>query len=172
MRWLGLISFTLLTACGATEMKSQKLQDGSWTFTCELAMDECIRRAQEQCPNQRFRIFEGTSETRLRDAPPFERAYHTSRLHLACTQDGANVLLAVGGENAATANIAAKPAAACSVGETRACVGPGACKGGQACLADGKGYGACDCGPATTAVEPAPTPTPTPDPATTSSPAP
>jgi hypothetical protein len=43
-----------------------------------------------------------------------------------------------------------KPTApSCSPGETRACVGAGACKGGQACLPDGKGFGSCDCGPTT-----------------------
>jgi hypothetical protein len=90
MRWFGLVSVAaLLAACGAAEVQSQKLNDGSYKITCELSMDECIRRVQDQCRNQRFRILEGTSETRLRDAPPFEKAYHTSRLHLMCTDDGA-----------------------------------------------------------------------------------
>ncbi len=35
---------------------------------------------------------------------------------------------------------------ACTPGMSQACVGPGACKGGQACKADGSGYGPCDCG--------------------------
>ena len=35
----------------------------------------------------------------------------------------------------------------CSPGETRQCVGPGACEGGQACEEDGSGFGPCDCGP-------------------------
>lgn len=34
----------------------------------------------------------------------------------------------------------------CASGETRACVGPGACEGGQACEADGQGWTPCDCG--------------------------
>lgn len=156
MRWLSLSSFVLLTACGASEFQSQKLADGSYTFKCELAMDECIRRAQDTCRNQRYRILEGTSETRLRDAPPFERAYHTSRLHLICTDDGANVLLKVGSE----APEKPKPAPGCAVGETRACIGAGACKGGQACLPDGSGFGSCDCGNAEppVAAEPGSTP--------------
>jgi hypothetical protein len=36
----------------------------------------------------------------------------------------------------------------CAQGETRACVGPGACPGGQLCVADGT-WGVCDCGAAT-----------------------
>lgn len=161
MRWLSLSSFVLLTACGASEFQSQKLADGSHTFKCELAMDECVRRAQETCKNQRFRIIEGTSETRLRDAPPFERAYHTSRLHLMCTDDGANVLLKVGTEAAEAEKPKAGPG--CSAGETRACVGPGACKGGQACLPDGSAFGSCDCGSASLPAPPA-------EPASTASP--
>jgi len=34
----------------------------------------------------------------------------------------------------------------CTPGTSVACVGAGGCAGGQVCLADGTGYGACDCG--------------------------
>jgi len=151
MRWLCFGSLGLLVACGVPEVQSQKLKDGSWSFTCQLSMDECVRRVQEQCKNQRYRILEGTSETRLRDAPPFERAYHTSRLHLVCNDDGANVLLSV----SSSPDAAAKPSSACAAGETRECVGPGARKGGQACAADGKSFGSCDCGTKTATPPPA-----------------
>lgn len=36
--------------------------------------------------------------------------------------------------------------AACHKGDTRACLGPGACNGAQTCLPDHSGFGACDCG--------------------------
>lgn len=140
-------------------------------FTCELSMDECVRRVQEQCKNERFRILEGTSETRLRDAPPFEKAYHTSRLHLVCTNDGADVLLSTQKSPEPGAPAAAK---ACSVGETRACVGAAACKGGQTCLPDGSGFSGCDCGPATPSATPggATTTTPSTEPVTIGTPTP
>jgi hypothetical protein len=153
MRWSPPLALALVSACGASEVQSQKLKDGSWSFQCELSMDECIRRAQEKCPNQRYRILEGTSETRLRDAPPFERAYHTSRLRLTCTNDGAEPLITLGGDAKVPAAASASPTApaprspVCSPGQTRECVGPGACKGGQVCLSDGGGFAACDCGP-------------------------
>jgi hypothetical protein len=41
---------------------------------------------------------------------------------------------------------AAEPVRACVPGETRECVGAGACRGGHACLPDGSGFSACDCG--------------------------
>jgi len=144
-------------------------------------MDECVRRAQEKCPNLRYRILEGTSETRLRDAPPFERAYHTSHLRLTCTNDGAEPLISLGSESKdsaaplPSAHSAAPPPkaapAACVRGETRECVGAGACKGGQACLADGSGFSDCDCGspPSAVGVPVAPAPAPAPS-ATTPAP--
>jgi hypothetical protein len=59
----------------------------------------------------------------------------------------------------ATATIVVAPAAPppaapavttarCVPGESRACVGPGGCAGGQACSANGDRYEPCDCGPA------------------------
>jgi hypothetical protein len=160
-----LFSLLVLVSCGASEVQSQRLKDGSYQFTCELSMDECIRRVQSQCKHERFRIIEGSSETRLRDAPPFERAYHTSRVHLVCTDAGADVLTGVKDDTTSQPQ-----ASSCSKGETRACVGPGACQGGQACLPDRSGFGSCDCGPAQTeAAAPAAT---TSSPATESSPGP
>lgn len=154
----------LVAACGAPEVQSQRLKDGSWSFQCELGMDECVRRVQENCPNQRYRILDGSSETRLRDAPPFERAYHTSRLHLVCNDSGADTVPAVDGSKANAASSVAAPINAapklCSQGETRECVGVGACKGGQVCLPDGTGYDRCDCGPATAPKPPTTSDTP------------
>ena len=37
-------------------------------------------------------------------------------------------------------------ATACTPGATQTCLGPGACTGAQVCLADGSGWGPCDCG--------------------------
>lgn len=144
-------------------MQSQRLKDGSWSFTCERPMDDCVRLAQKKCPNQRFRILDGTSETRVRDALPYEETYHTSRLRLVCTNDGATVLFSLDGPQPLQSQ--AQPrgvkATLCTRGQTRECVGPGACKGGQMCLPDGTGFGACDCGPTTpdpSAAPPGPSP--------------
>lgn len=174
MRWSGLVSVVLLSACGPAQFQQEKLNDGSIKVTCELSMDECVRRAQDLCKNQRYRIIDGTSETRLRDAPPFEKAYHTSRLHFECTDDGGQALISLGSKPAPSAAPVTKAptARACATGETRVCVGAAACKGGQACLADGSGFGACDCGPTTPVAEPAPPPPPATEPSTPSGPTP
>jgi hypothetical protein len=38
------------------------------------------------------------------------------------------------------------PDQVCVPGVTQLCLGAGACRGAQPCLADGRGYGVCDCG--------------------------
>jgi hypothetical protein len=165
MRWFCLSGLLLLVACGPSQFEQQKLKDGSWQFTCQVSMDECVRHAAEQCQNQRYRILEGTSETRLRDAPPFERAYHTSRLHLECTNDGADVLLSTDKSESAANKPPGNVANVCAPGDTRACVGAAACKGGQACQPDGKAFGPCDCGPVTPVAPVVPTEPTAPGPA-------
>ena len=40
---------------------------------------------------------------------------------------------------------ATEPGGVCSPGASVSCVGAGGCAGGQVCLADGSGYGTCDC---------------------------
>jgi hypothetical protein len=176
MRSLFTLALVLLSACGASEVQSQRLKDGSWSFQCELSMDECIRKVQDNCPQQRYQILEGSSQTRLRDVPPFEKAYHTSKLRLMCNNDSGDALISFGGDKKAPAAPAASSAPAapvakpvvCTQGQTRECVGAGACKGGQSCLGDGTGYGACDCGPGPTAPSAADAPAPVP--ATSASP--
>jgi hypothetical protein len=55
----------------------------------------------------------------------------------------------------------ASAARACVPGATQACLGPGACKGAQACREDGSGFAACDCGTAAhTGPEPGSAPAP------------
>lgn len=41
-----------------------------------------------------------------------------------------------------------RPDQLCIPGATQICLGPGACRGAQACASDGRGYTACDCGKA------------------------
>jgi hypothetical protein len=76
-----------------------------------------------------------------------------------CNDSGADTVPTVDGSkaNASSSAVAAPNAGPklCSKGETRECVGVGACKGGQACLPDGTGYGSCDCGPPAASAVPA-----------------
>ena len=142
---LGSLSLSLV-ACRAHEAQSQKLNDGSWSFTCNLPMEECIRHVEQTCRSQRYRILEGTSEVRVRDVPPLESTYYSSRLHLICDPNGGDAVSSSQKAPPASPTDAPPPLAACTTGETRECVGAGACKGGQSCLPDHSGYSPCDCG--------------------------
>jgi hypothetical protein len=57
---------------------------------------------------------------------------------------------------------APRPERVCVPGVTQACLGPGACSGAQACVPEGSGYGACDCGPAANPGGTSPSPTSSP----------
>ncbi len=57
------------------------------------------------------------------------------------------LMLGLGSDSCGTDDAA--PSAPCMKGDTRECVGLGACQGGQVCLEDGSGYGECKCGSAT-----------------------
>ncbi|RYZ10019.1 MAG: hypothetical protein EOO73_00075 [Myxococcales bacterium] len=148
MRRLVLLGSLSLLACGTPEARTQKLNDGSWSFTCELPMEDCIRHAEKTCRTQRYRIIDGRSEVRVRDVIPLETSYYTSRLHLVCNEeDGAALLASQKTPAASSAEATAQLAPVCTTGETRECVGAAACKGGQSCLPDRSGFSPCDCGP-------------------------
>jgi hypothetical protein len=129
----------LLLACVSSGVERQQLADGSWQLTCQLSMDRCVQEVEKTCRDKRYAIIQGSSDTRLRDAPPFATEYHTSRLQFVCGDKAAQPPGAAGGATAAPKRI-------CGAGDTRSCVGAGACAGGQTCLPDGSGYGRCDCG--------------------------
>ena len=123
-------ALVLAGACASVPVERQHLPDGSWQLVCRLPMEGCVREVERVCRNKRYVISHAESETRLRDAPPFATEYHTSRVDFVCN-DGSSPDDPV-----------------CQVGETRACVGSGACAGGQTCRTDRAGFGPCDCGPA------------------------
>jgi hypothetical protein len=136
--WIGALS--LVAACAARSVDLKHTTGGSWEITCALPMDACVREIENTCKDKRYRILRGMSETRLRDAPPYSTEYRTSRIEFVCSDDGGQMISAPSSEsvwNSATR--------VCSAGDTRACIGAGACAGGQSCRPDGTGFGPCDC---------------------------
>lgn len=150
--WIAVV----FAGCSSPVVQQQRLNDGTLSVTCRLPMDECVQHVKDECPYQRFHIIDGASQTQLRDAPPFERAYYTSHLHLQCTDSDDKPLFSIGGKTEPVKAAAPAQAAArvCGIGETRACIGTGACQGGQVCLPSGEGFGACACGPSTPSAPP------------------
>jgi len=125
-----MMGFALFGACASGPIERQHLADGSWQLICQVPMDGCVREIEKVCRNKRYVILHGQSDTRLRDAPPFATEYHTNHLTFMCEDDAAR----------------AAKGASCTPGATQACVGAGACAGGQACRPDGSGFTSCDCG--------------------------
>jgi len=136
-RWT--VGLVLLGACRPGAFEQQRLADGSWQLTCRAPMDACAREIEKTCRDKRYRIVAGSSELKLRDAPPYETEYPTSRLSFICNGAEAPTV------DAAAPDASDRGARVCGLGDTRVCVGSGACNGGQTCKPDGTGFGPCDC---------------------------
>src|SRR6185503_20269812 len=103
---------------------------GSWQITCQLPMDECVRRIEPLCNDKRYRILTGESKNVIRDVPPGTREYRTSDLTLLCTDQ-------LSAEPPSAARSDTTPALLrldggspmlCVPGATQACVGPAGCQ--------------------------------------------
>jgi hypothetical protein len=103
-------------------------------------MEACVREVEKTCREKTYRILGGTTESRRKDAPPFEKEYYTSHIGFVCADRG-NIAATLSAIDAGE-----RSDRACGPGDTRACVGAGACAGGQTCRPDGTGFGPCDCG--------------------------
>jgi hypothetical protein len=155
-----------LVACSNVVVPSSRRPDGSWQLKCGAAMDACVRRASELCKERGYVVLGGMSKRQLYGAElgVSQVEERESELEIACADrrgELPKVLHPLASSEAASASpvssaIALPPSqspapsnaqgASCTPGSTQRCVGPGACAGGQACLADGSGYAACDCG--------------------------
>jgi hypothetical protein len=126
----------------------------------------------DYCKGASFEVLYGHDEQHLYGSPGSEVESRTSRAVVHCLGPHAKPVAAPAralpaasaapapADAAAPASAAVRPPAAraCVPGSTQVCVGPGACSGGQACLADGTGFSPCDCGVPAGAISPAVTP--------------
>jgi hypothetical protein len=141
----------VLNACAAGPVERHRLADGSWQITCQLPMDECVRRIEPLCNDKRYRIVTGESKNIIRDVPPGTREYRTSELTLLCTDQLSAESASAGTRSEMAPTLSRLDGGSpmlCVPGATQACLGPAGCQGGQACRPDGSGFGACDCGTA------------------------
>lgn len=130
-----------------------QLPDGTFLVECDV-QTACFNRAERQCGSSGYIIVGGQSSRKVYGAPGNEKAVGKDQMRIRCKtlSDLAGLAPASSSANAAPldASAPAAPAPAnhsvCRPGETQKCVGPAACEGGQACVADGSGFGPCDCG--------------------------
>jgi len=165
------------TFLGCTKTRVTAGPDGLLRLDCARGMKDCVSQAEKYCNVQKkdggYVIMSGTSRKILMGSEnsQYRTAAEVAQLEVKCGSE--SLPIAVAGEGAdypepyklpprsdadvtpsefgaaATVPVPVPAAAsvACTKGATQACVGPGACQGGQVCLADGSGFGACDCGP-------------------------
>ncbi|HEY5959822.1 MAG TPA: hypothetical protein VIV60_24880 [Polyangiaceae bacterium] len=152
-------AFMGLFACSGVQTK-QRL-DGTYVFECS-SRKACLDRAERTCGLEGYVVVGGHSNKKLYGVPGNEKLIGKDEIFVRCNKDrpsdtpdgtiGSWHLKDRDSDVNAAASVApevtsaAPPKTICRPGETQRCVGPAACSGGQACLQDGSGFSACDCG--------------------------
>lgn len=156
--WLVALAISLLSfGCSANQrVQTQHNPDGTIRLTCTAPLQSCLAHADAACGGSSYSVISardqrehfgaetGTSRVELRssdavircNAPPDEPVHQAAQS--AVSPPPAPVV------PKSPATFPNRPV--CVPGSTQSCVGPGACKGGQACLPDATGYSPCDCG--------------------------
>jgi hypothetical protein len=145
----------------AVRLPALSPSDEIYRISCEDSIQVCRDEAAEVCAGK-YDVLETAGAPvvppRVTSAPgpastgpKYQRAKWIGQMVVACGTAPAS--RTVGASDAARetlppgASMPAVPAdRLCIPGVTQECLGPGACRGAQACLSDGNGYGPCDCG--------------------------
>ena len=139
-------------ACASTLTKRRV--DGSYAIDCS-SQKACLDRAAKICGESGYAIVGGRHDQKIYGVPGNQKVVGKDELYIRCNKDkiadapdpvaGSWKLERSDAGETSTRTRAAKKFI-CRPGETQRCIGAGACAGGQACSADGAGYGPCDCG--------------------------
>jgi len=146
--------FTLILTCALTLVGCSKagmttMPNGNHRIVCERGMKVCISRADKVCGDDGYTIVSGTTKKHLLggDGSSYREMAENAELIVSCgdtpppaEEESTYVALPPRTDQPVA------PAAVCVPGASQLCVGPAACQGGQVCLADGSGFGQCDCG--------------------------
>jgi hypothetical protein len=158
-RWALLACSALLAACSrqarAVRLPTPNAGEVLYRITCRQEIEQCRAKADSVCAGE-FSVLHTTGNSveppRVSSAPGprstgsrYQRPDWLGELVVACGQPPEPAPLEAAPAPAATPSTLA-PGQLCIPGITQACLGPGACRGAQACLPDGRGFGACDCG--------------------------
>lgn len=157
---LVLFSTLGLAACGSANVL--RLAHGGYRITCDKGMSDCVSRADKICSGKGYTILRGQNSTRVLGGASsnYKAPVYLGDLEIVCGAVKVTDPKCEEPEGKEETVHQLFPAESggrvCVPGSTQACVGPGACSGGQVCGEDGKGYGSCDCGgaPTSNAAEP------------------
>lgn len=150
--------------CGCSGAQVKQRPDGTYAIQCS-DHKSCLDRADRLCGAQGYVVVGGQSNKKLYGVPGNEKFIGKDELFIRCNKDrpldmphpeAGNWRLehrASEGNSSPSGSSADRAAATgtaplrvCRPGETQRCIGKAACVGGQSCLADGSGFGVCDCG--------------------------
>ena len=162
---LALVALSAACSSGARSVRLPALSpsDEIYRISCEDSIQVCRDEAAEVCAGK-YDVLETAGAPvvppRVTSAPgpastgpKYQRAKWIGQMVIACgtapASRTANVSEAAR-ENPppGASRPTVPPDRLCIPGVTQECLGPGACRGAQACLSDGNGYGPCDCGSA------------------------
>lgn len=142
----------LLAVSGCSGAQEKRLADGAWHIRCGEAMNRCTNRADTLCGDRGYHVLGGGTRGNVLGGPSSYRTrVESSELIVRCGEPVEEEVDAPRAEaptpaQPGTPKDAPGAAPLCIPGSTQTCVGPGGCAGGQACLSDGSGFAACDCG--------------------------
>jgi hypothetical protein len=147
----------------ATRLPALTAGDEIYRISCKDSIQACRDEAAEVCAG-RYDVLEANGAPveppRVTSAPGpastgprYQRLKWVGQMVVACGGGrAADATQTTSPPTAATPNApdhgatTAAPDRLCIPGVTQECLGPGACRGAQACSTDGNGYGPCDCG--------------------------
>ena len=148
--------------CSRQAVQRERLPNGSFSFKCDEELWVCLSHVKDVCKGGPYEVLSGHDEPRVHGVDESRVESHRSRAIVRCLRPGQEVkpvppapvhapraVHAVPGKPLPPPAPRPAPASAprvCVPGATQACVGPAACAGGQACVADGSGFAPCDCG--------------------------
>jgi hypothetical protein len=156
-----------LAACSrdarAVRLQALRADEELYRISCGAAIEVCREEAREVCHGD-YEVLESVGAAvepkRITTAPGprtvgprYQRTGWLGHMVVSCGT-GADLGSSLGEPTAAPSlrqgpvppTPQLKPDQLCVPGVTQECLGPGACRGAQACLMDGRGYGTCDCG--------------------------
>lgn len=165
--FVALIGMTSAWACSnsahAVRLPALQADEEIYRITCDKSIEPCREKARELCAGV-YQVLETagapikppritTAPGPASTGPRYQRMKWVGRMVIACGDAAPTPRSALehsGNREPSTATDAPRPALApgqvCIPGATQECLGAGACRGAQACLMDGRGYGPCDCG--------------------------
>lgn len=165
---VALIGAASVWACSgsahAVRLQALQADEEIYRITCEKSIEPCREKASELCDGV-YQVLETTgapiAPPRITTAPGpastgprYARPKWVGRLVIACgNTEPPGLAPSLSRPPAPTnaeepASATPRPGQACIPGATQECLGAGACRGAQACMMDGQGYGPCDCGKA------------------------